>query len=214
MNIGNKKELSSFSRYMDQRLNKSGMANNDQTIIADSFDNVSVVAIRVCGVTYTGNPASFVSQYAKVFQTLDKLCSNYGLQRITPRSGVYLVVSGINGSKGNPAKVIASFALEVKQIFSAINMKELADIRLQIGIHRGPAISGVIAGDPVFYDIWGEAIDGAYALLDTGVEQFIHVSLGFRDALIDHFYFLERKNMNIKGINSPTTFLLTAKKSR
>lgn len=212
MSIGNKRQLGSFASYMDQRLNQTGNTQDNQTIIADSFESISVGAIRVCGVYYRGNPRSFVSQYAKVFQTLDKMSAKYGLQRITPRSGVYLVVSGINRSKGNPAKQMANFMLEVKQLFDAINMKELLDIKLQIGMHRGPCVSGVIGGDPMFYDLWGSAIDGAYALMDSGVAQFIHVSQEFRHSLTDHFYFLERKNVFIKGFERDTTFLLTAKK--
>ena len=79
---------------------------------------------------------------------------------------------------------------------------------LRIGIALGPVMAGVIGTERFSYDVWGDAVNLAARLENSGEPGRIQVSNGFRDALTDQFAFTRRGATEIKGVGREDTWFL------
>ena len=87
------------------------------------------------------------------------------------------------------------------------------ELRIRIGLHRGPAVAGVIGSSKFTYDLWGETVNLASRLESSGEADRIHVSDRFRQELEEHFEFEERGEVILKGVGSTRTHWLLYHKS-
>ncbi len=95
--------------------------------------------------------------------------------------------------------------LEIMQTFSA---ESGHDLRLRVGLHRGPVVAGVIGTTKFAYDLWGDSVNLASRLESSGEPGRVHVSEAFRESLTETLTFEERGEVDLKGVGKTRTHWL------
>src|SRR5207244_3233736 len=72
----------------------------------------------------------------------------------------YMVVGGLTPGDPDHTARVAAMALRLADVTSAIRVAGRA-IAFRIGIHRGPAVAGVIGAKKFIYDVWGDTVNTA-----------------------------------------------------
>jgi len=154
------------------------------------------------------NAADLISLLNQVFTRFDDLTEKYGIEKIKTIGDSYMVVSGAPEAKANHAEVVAQMALDIEAILAEISASSGKDLKMRIGINSGPVVSGVIGHRKFSYDLWGDTVNMASRMEQTGVPDKIQVTEATYQLLKDKFQFEKRGQVEIKGKGKITTYFL------
>ena len=82
------------------------------------------------------------------------------------------------------------------------------EIDVRVGIHTGDVLAGVIGIDKPFYDIWGDTVNVAARLEQSGASGKVHVSDEVRASLGEQFQFSNRGIIDLKNRGSLNTWFV------
>jgi class 3 adenylate cyclase len=187
----------------------------EHTIIADSFDEVTVLFADIVGFTrFSAHIAAseLVGFLNEIFSAFDALTARYGLEKIKTIGDRYMVVGGLPIARPGHAEAVASMALDMQQIIRQYKTPEGEAIRLRIGINTGPAVAGVIGTSKFTYDLWGDTVNTASRMEETGVTGRIQVTASAADRLHDRFVLEPRGEIPVKGKGKMPTYFLVGRK--
>ena len=182
-----------------------------QSLIADSFSDVSVLFADLVGFT------SFASQKTatetvkvlnQIFSEFDQLSLQHGLEKIKTIGDAYMVVGGLPEPQENHALAIAQMALDMQAAVASFNAKNNHSFSLRIGIHIGGVVAGVIGLTKFSYDLWGDTVNVAQRMESNGIPGQIQVTAAVYDRLKDKFAFTMRGAIEIKGKGEMIVYLL------
>lgn len=184
----------------------------DQTIIADGFENVSVMFADIVGFTKMSerkSPDELVAQLNAVFTRFDELVEKYGLEKIKTIGDAYMVSGGLPEHDPGHLEKMADMALDMLSIMK--ESPELEDLEIRIGIHAGPVVAGVIGVKKFAYDLWGDTVNTASRMESHGVAGQINVTESVRNQLVGKFSFEDRGILEVKGKGEMKLFLLVGR---
>ena len=177
-----------------------------------SIDNpeISVLFADIVNFTILSEKLSaekIVGFLDDMFSKFDVLTEKYEVEKIKTIGDAYMVVSGLTSENKNHASILFEFGQELLKIASNYRDHKGDPITLRIGIHSGPAVSGVIGKSKFSFDIWGDTINTAARLESYGVPSRIHVSENtFK--LINQNIRHQKKTIEIKGKGLIQTILI------
>ena len=90
-----------------------------------------------------------------------------------------------------------------------VSKKYQVPIGIRVGIHSGSLIAGVIGKNRFAYDMWGETVNMASRMESSGVPGRVQISEAAFQRLDGQFAFEMRENLEIKGANKVTAYLVT-----
>lgn len=185
----------------------------DKSVIADGFENVSVLFADIVGFTQmseTKSPDELVAQLNAVFTEFDKLAEHYGLEKIKTIGDAYMVSGGLPEHDANHLEKMANMALDMLRVMN--EAPELDDIEIRVGMHTGPVVAGVIGVKKFAYDLWGDTVNTASRMESHGLPNRINVTENVKQQLQSDFMFEERGTLEIKGKGEMPMFFLTGRK--
>jgi class 3 adenylate cyclase len=175
---------------------------------AQRFEGMVVMFADLVGFTqYSAGvpPQQLVEILNTVFSGFDRDVDQYqGVEKIKTIGDAYMVVG-----KNDPCAV-ARVALRFQQTLSEFNRANGMSLTLRIGIHRGPAVAGVIGLKRFLYDVWGDTVNTASRLESSSLPGRIHISTELRDALGDKFRCEDRGMVELRGKGAMHTWFLIA----
>ena len=183
-------------------------------IIADNFENVTVLFADIAGFTElsaTISPTILVKLLNEIFSEFDKLTVIHGLEKIKTIGDAYMVVGGLPEPNINHATAIADMALDMLDVIQHFNQKNNSYLNIRIGLNTGPVVAGVIGTTKFIYDLWGDTVNVASRMESHGVIGEIQVT---EDTylLLKEQYLLEKRGMIcIKGKGEMCTYLLKSR---
>jgi class 3 adenylate cyclase len=192
-----------------------GRLNDGETIIADRFDNVSVLFSDLVGFTELSSrlpPNQLVGQLNRLFSSFDRLAKELGVEKIKTIGDAYMVVSGIPDPRRDHAEAIARTALGMLDIVERANLSTEHPVLIRIGIHSGPVVAGVIGTHKFIYDVWGDTVNVASRLESHGLPNHVQVSKATARLLDDRFDLERRGLVTVKGKGRLETFFLNGAK--
>jgi adenylate cyclase len=193
------------------RLKDSGGA-----VIADRYDDVSVLFADLAGFTAQASdtePEDLVRFLNDVFTRLDGLVEKHGLEKIKTTGDGYLVVSGLPEPRADHAEALADLALEMRDTLKGLVDPSDRAVQVRIGIASGSVVAGVVGTRRFFYDVWGDAVNVAARMEQTGEPGRIQVSPKVHEGLKGRFAFEERGPVEIRGKGQMHTWFLSSKGS-
>ncbi|HRV95787.1 MAG TPA: adenylate/guanylate cyclase domain-containing protein [Anaerolineae bacterium] len=187
----------------------------EQGIIADSFNEVTVLFADIVGFTNLSSytpPTELVIILNEIFSTLDELVEKHGLEKIKTIGDAYMVVGGLPTPRPDHAEAIADIALDMQKAISRLNITNGQPLTIRIGIHTGPVVAGIIGVKKFSYDLWGDTVNLASRMESHGQAGCIQVTQDTYKLLKDRYKFEARGLTAVKGIGDMPTFFLTGKR--
>lgn len=188
----------------------SRLKNNDG-LIADSHPSVTILFADIVGFTELSNnmtPFELVNLLSGIFSVFDSLADGWKLEKIKTLGDGYMVVGGVPLDLENHAFAVVSFACEMRNALSLFNKKMGYDLHMRIGVSTGAVVAGVIGTSKFAYDIWGDTVNMASRMEQTGLMDEIQVSQSTYEILKDAYRFEARKDVQVKGKGIVDTYLV------
>jgi len=190
------------------------LRNND-SIIADKYDDVSVMFIDIVGFTkYASHNTAevIVNKLNTLFTDYDKKVQELQLEKIKTIGDSYMIAGGIPNYTDNHLENIALMGIYVLHLVDSYQKRDWPELKVRIGIHTGPLIGGVIGQNKFTYDLWGDTVNIASRMESHGIAGKIQVSEEVYERLKDKFDIQYRGSIEIKGKGSMKVFILEGKK--
>jgi PAS domain S-box-containing protein len=187
----------------------------EQGIIADSFEEVSVMFADLVGFTELSSrksPTQIVEMLNAIFSKFDQLAEQHRLEKIKTIGDAYMVVAGLPTPRSDHAEAIAQMALDIQAEIKELSIATGELFNLRIGIHSGPVVAGVIGIKKFIYDLWGDTVNIASRMESQGIAGAIQVTATTYDLLRENFEFQKRGVIPIKGKGTMTTYVLIGRK--
>lgn len=144
------------------------------------FAHVSVMFIDIKNFTIhteKTEPAKLVERLGIYFTTFEEIISKYRIEKIKTIGDAFLCVSGLpKPDKKHALKTIAA-AREII-LFAKKQQEQFGDaaFEIRIGVHSGPVIAGIIGTQKFAYDIWGDTVNTAARMEQSGEVGKINIS--------------------------------------
>ena len=161
---------------------------------AKKYETVSVMFTDFKDFTNrseTMTPEELVTELDMYFRAFDRIVVKYELEKIKTIGDAYLCIGGINGDgKGsaiNTVKAASEIMDFVKQKAEERKAKGKGYFEMRIGITTGPIVAGIVGEKKFAYDIWGDTVNTAARLEQSGKEGRINISQNTYEIVKDEF---------------------------
>jgi adenylate cyclase len=188
-----------------------GRLNEGEAMIADRFEDVSVLFADLVGFTEHSAriaPAAIVEYLSRLFSEFDALARELSVEKIKTIGDAYMAVAGLPDPHPDPFVAIAKMALGMIDRLGRVNGHFGWPLQIRIGIHSGPVIAGIIGMNRFIYDVWGDTVNVASRLEAYSLPNRIHVSQETARHLVGPFTLEPRGSIDVKGKGKLETFFL------
>ncbi len=191
----------------------SRLKNNDMRI-ADYHPSVTILfadIARFTELSSTMTPFDLVNLLSGIFSMFDHLAEGHQLEKIKTLGDGYMVVGGAPLGLPQHASAVAALACEMRNALAIFSQQTGHDLHMRIGISTGSVVAGVIGTSKFTYDIWGDTVNMASRMEQTGLVDEIQVTESTYQALKHEYVFELREAVPIKGKGNVNTYLLKSK---
>ena len=192
-----------------------GRLNDGETMIADRFDNVTILFADLVGFTKLSSrtePNQLLKYLNTLFSRFDDLANAFGVEKIKMMGDAYMVVSGVPEARENHAEAMADMALGMLDVLASVNRGFDDSCDMRVGIHSGPAVAGIIGTHRFVYDVWGDAVNVASRLESYGVAGRVQISETTARLIEERFDVERRDNIVLKGWGRVEAYYLIGRK--
>ena len=111
---------------------------------------------------------------------MDEIIEKHYLEKIKTIGDAYMFAGGLPlRNKSNPFDAVIA-ALEIQHYMNLLNDSKVLDNlsvwELRLGIHTGPLVAGVVGKKKFAYDIWGDTVNIANRMEQTGHAGMVNIS--------------------------------------
>ncbi|MBL4905818.1 MAG: response regulator, partial [Sneathiella sp.] len=187
--------------------------NDGETIIADRFDEVTVLFSDLVGFTEFSSvtpPADLVEYLNWLFSHFDILAKELGVEKIKTIGDAYMVVAGMTQPRSDHAKMAVRMAQGMMEILAKVNADIGQNFQIRIGVHSGPVVAGIIGTHRFVYDVWGDTVNVASRLESSSLPDRIQISKFTSQLLSTDFTLEARGDIDLKGKGKMATYLLNS----
>jgi adenylate cyclase len=187
----------------------------EQSTIADSFEEVSVLFADIVGFTELSarmSPTELVKRLNVIFSHFDQLAEQYGVEKIKTIGDAYMVVGGLPTPREDHAEAIAQMALGMQEKIANLSDETGERLAIRIGINSGPVVAGVIGVSKFTYDLWGDTVNVAARMEVTAFANSIQVTAVTYELLKDKYVLDKRGIVPVKGKGDMVTYWLVKQK--
>jgi class 3 adenylate cyclase len=139
----------------------------------------------------------------KYFVEFDKITEKYGIEKIKTIGDAYMCVSGIPVENPDHVSNMIKAAVEMRDFVKKIEEEQksegLSYLRMRIGIHTGPLVAGVVGSNKFAYDVWGDAVNIAARMEESGEVGQVNVSESVYELVKEKFNFEYRGEVKAKN---------------
>ncbi|MDH3600490.1 MAG: HAMP domain-containing protein [Candidatus Tectomicrobia bacterium] len=160
--------------------------------VADSVRQVTVLYASAVGFAALSDRLQ-AAEAARLLNALwglfDDAAEAHGVEPHQTIGERYLAVCGLAGIYLDHAKRTLDFALDLQDALRQFNTQHHTNLRLQIGVHSGPVMAGIVGVKRFKFDLWGETVNTALALYDAAGSDTILVSQAVHEQVHDLYRF-------------------------
>ncbi|MBN8683093.1 MAG: tetratricopeptide repeat protein [Chitinophagales bacterium] len=154
------------------------------------YESVTVLFTDFKGFTQIAenlSPEDLVAELDECFRRFDAIVLKYGLEKIKTIGDSYMCAGGLPlPNETHPFDAVQA-ALEMQATLGALSAQKQREgkpfFTMRIGIHTGPVVAGVVGSHKFAYDIWGDTVNTAARMEQSGEPGKINLS-GATHALV------------------------------
>jgi adenylate cyclase len=188
----------------------------DHSVIADKYDDASVLFADIVGFTErasSATPADMVRFLDQLYSAFDALVDQHELEKIKVSGDSYMVVSGVPRPRPDHVHALADFAIDMVDVAAGLQDPHGLAVPLRVGMASGPVVAGVVGSRRFFYDVWGDAVNVASRMESTDSVGRIQVPDDMYEQLKGEFVLQERGHIEVKGKGIMRTWYLLGRKA-
>jgi PAS domain S-box-containing protein len=131
-------------------------------------------------ISKTLDPKDLVSILDSYFAKFDEITGAHYIEKIKTIGDAYMCAGGLPlSNKSNPIDAVLA-GLEIQYYMNTLNdskvLNNLPVWELRLGIHTGPVVAGVVGKKRFAYDIWGDTVNIASRMEQSGHVGWVNVS--------------------------------------
>jgi adenylate cyclase len=153
------------------------------------------------GLTEKLGPRELVSTIDTCFKAFDEILRAHGVEKIKTVGDCYMACGGVpDPGRGSPADVVLA-ALRMQEYLREQRAVAANPFRMRVGIHTGPVVGGIVGLDRFAFDIWGDTVNTAARMENSGMVDRVNISEHTRSLLMQdgRFGFEARGMVQTKG---------------
>ncbi|MBU0764724.1 MAG: tetratricopeptide repeat protein, partial [Bacteroidetes bacterium] len=158
------------------------------------FEKVSVMFADFVGFTRLCedlNPLELIYELDYYFSEFDSIIEKYPIEKVKTIGDAYMCAGGIPyRNDTNPIDVVLA-GLEIQRFMNQINADKRAENkpewRLRLGINTGEVVTGVVGTIKFAYDIWGDTVNVASRMEETGEPGKVNISGATYELIKEYF---------------------------
>ncbi|XP_033630930.1 receptor-type guanylate cyclase Gyc76C-like [Asterias rubens] len=184
-------------------------------VVPESFDSVSIFFSDIVGFTALSSastPFQIVDMLNDLYSLFDAIVSYYDVYKVETIGDAYMLVSGLPIHNDRHAGEIASTSLHLLDAVQHFEIRHRPNerLKLRIGLHSGPVVSGVVGTAMPRYCLFGDTVNTSSRMESNGLPLKIHCSKEIVDNLetIGGYFLEERGLVNMKGKGELLTYWL------
>jgi ligand-binding sensor domain-containing protein/class 3 adenylate cyclase len=173
---------------------------------AKAFEEVTVLFSDIKGFTNVAEKLTaqeLVREINTYFSAFDSIILKYGLEKIKTIGDAYIAAGGLPEKNSATARNVIEAAIAMQQAVEKLKRERelLAKpfFELRIGIHTGPVVAGVVGIKKFQYDIWGDTVNLAARMEQSGVPGKINISQHTYELIKGQFSFVHRGKIEAKN---------------
>jgi PAS domain S-box-containing protein len=149
-------------------------------------------------------PKDLVNILDTYFAKFDEIIEKHYLEKIKTIGDAYMFAGGLPlRNKSNPFDSVIA-ALEIQNYMNILNdskvINNLSVWELRLGIHTGPVVAGVVGKKKFAYDIWGDTVNIASRMEQSGHTGMVNISGSTYKYIKDFFECDYRGKIEAKNI--------------
>lgn len=184
-------------------------------------ENASVMFTDFVGFTRFSekhSPEELVQLVDHYFRAFDLIVKKYHIEKIKTIGDSYMCVAGIPESKENHAVLMVRAAFEFRDFVNKEaeekQKKNQPFLRMRIGIHCGPLIAGVVGSRKFSYDVWGDTVNIAARMEQSGEADAINISESVHALIKDEFEVVYRGEIEAKNKGKLKMYFVSGEKKK
>jgi len=162
-------------------------------------------------------PDSLVRELDDCFRYFDGLMDKYGLEKLKTIGDSYMCAGGLPVQNLSHALDCSLCALDMRDYVQRWKAyrddRGLPSWNVRIGLHTGPVVAGVIGKKKFVYDIWGDTVNTASRVEESGESGQISLTEETAVLLKNHFDLNDRGRVELKGKGVLRLYILESVKS-
>ena len=151
------------------------------------------------------SPEQLVKDPHECFSSFDRICGQYGLEKIKTIGDAHMAAGGLPVENGTHATDALQVAHAMRDFIAEGKARKIANnlpyFEIRIGIHTGPVVAGIVGVKKFQYDIWGDTVNTASRMESSGAVGQVNISEA-TPALVQHasgLTFTARGKVQAKG---------------
>jgi len=182
-----------------------------KTPIADFVQQVTLVWARIRGLTRLSQAQSVEETAAilnRLFAAFERNAELQGMEAQQTVRGDFVAICGLSKTYLDYQERSLNFALKMLEDLHTLNRDSQTELSLQIGIHSGSMMAGLVGTQKVAYKFWGETVEIAASLSTQAKPNNILASTPVRDRLQEQYLFAPSPSVTVAEIGEVPAWLL------
>ena len=125
-------------------------------------------------------PALLVAELDNCFKAFDRIVEKYEIEKIKTIGDSYMAAAGLPVPDEDGAVKAVQAALDIQAFMEQYNKERMAKnskpFEIRIGLHTGSVVAGIVGFKKFAYDIWGDTVNTASRIENSGSPGKINIS--------------------------------------
>lgn len=172
---------------------------------ADNYTDVSIIYAEVEGfseLTTRVAPEVSVQLLNELIGAFDVLSETHGVEKLKTVGTTYIAVSGLSISRVDHAKRALDLSVAMIRAVRQFSQQNNCCVTLDIGVHSGPVVGGIVGKSKFIYEVWGDTMKIAYGVHSSPKNNVIQVTESVYLALEQFYRFQPLDKIVLKGIGA------------